>query len=117
MDVLALALTGAAMIMFVFAASGRELRRFNEIALGLVSSPWNHSFPPGADGRAAFPVARRDRDDFRTRKRHEILRGHQTPGPAPCSDVTSASAGSCSPHPGRPHGRSRHRVELPPAMA
>jgi hypothetical protein len=24
------------MIMFVFAASGRELRRFNEIALGLV---------------------------------------------------------------------------------
>ena len=26
----------AAMIMFVFAASGRELRRFNEIALGLV---------------------------------------------------------------------------------
>ena len=39
MDVLALALTGAAMIMFVFAASGRELRRFNEIALGLVSSP------------------------------------------------------------------------------
>ena len=36
MGVLALALTGAAMIMFVFAASGRELRRFNEIALGLV---------------------------------------------------------------------------------
>jgi hypothetical protein len=36
MDVLALALTVAAMIMFVFAASGRELRRFNEIALGLV---------------------------------------------------------------------------------
>jgi len=36
MDVLALVLTAAAMIMFVFAASGRELRRFNEIALGLV---------------------------------------------------------------------------------
>ena len=36
MDVLALALSVAAMIMFVFAASGRELRRFNEIALGLV---------------------------------------------------------------------------------
>ena len=36
MDILALALTAAAMIMFVFAASGRELRRVNEIALGLV---------------------------------------------------------------------------------
>ena len=36
MDVLALILTVAAMIMFVFTASGRELRRFNEIALGLV---------------------------------------------------------------------------------
>lgn len=36
MDVLALVLTVAAMIMFVFAASGRELRRFNELALGLV---------------------------------------------------------------------------------
>src|SRR6266568_4047575 len=36
MDALALALTAAAMIMFAFAASGRELRRFNEIALGLV---------------------------------------------------------------------------------
>ena len=36
MDVLALVLTTAAMIMFVFAASGREMRRFNEIALGLV---------------------------------------------------------------------------------
>ena len=36
MDILALALTIAAMIMFAFAASGRELRRFNEIALGLV---------------------------------------------------------------------------------
>ena len=36
MDALALALTIAALIMFVFAASGRELRRFNEIALGLV---------------------------------------------------------------------------------
>jgi hypothetical protein len=36
MDILALALTVAAMIMFGFAASGRELRRFNEIALGLV---------------------------------------------------------------------------------
>ena len=36
MDILALVLTVAAMVMFVFAASGRELRRFNEIALGLV---------------------------------------------------------------------------------
>jgi predicted metal-binding membrane protein len=36
MDALALVLTVAALIMFVFAASGRELRRFNEIALGLV---------------------------------------------------------------------------------
>ncbi len=36
MDVLALILTAAALIMFAFAASGRELRRFNEIALGLV---------------------------------------------------------------------------------
>jgi hypothetical protein len=36
MDLLALILTVAAIVMFVFAASGRELRRFNEIALGLV---------------------------------------------------------------------------------
>jgi hypothetical protein len=36
MDVLALALTIAAAVMFLFAATGRELRRFNEIALGLV---------------------------------------------------------------------------------
>ena len=36
MDALALILTLAALIMFVFAASGRELHRFNEIALGLV---------------------------------------------------------------------------------
>lgn len=36
MDVVALILTAAAMLMFMFAASGRELRRFNEIALGLV---------------------------------------------------------------------------------
>ncbi|HZT14532.1 MAG TPA: hypothetical protein VFA19_01165 [Gaiellaceae bacterium] len=36
MDLLALIFTVAALIMFVFAASGRELRRFNEIALGLV---------------------------------------------------------------------------------
>jgi hypothetical protein len=36
MDALALILTAAALIMFLFAASGRELRRFNEIALGLV---------------------------------------------------------------------------------
>jgi hypothetical protein len=35
-DVLALILMVAALVMFVFAASGRELRRFNEIALGLV---------------------------------------------------------------------------------
>ena len=36
MDVLALILSLAALIMFAFASSGRELRRFNEIALGLV---------------------------------------------------------------------------------
>jgi hypothetical protein len=36
MDALALILSVAAMLMFVLAASGRELRRFNEIALGLV---------------------------------------------------------------------------------
>lgn len=36
MDVLALLFMVAALVMFVFAASGRELRRFNEIALGLV---------------------------------------------------------------------------------
>ena len=36
MDALAIVLSAAAMIVFVFAASGRELRRFNEIALGLV---------------------------------------------------------------------------------
>lgn len=36
MDLLALILMIAAMVMFVFAASGRELRRFNEIAFGLV---------------------------------------------------------------------------------
>ena len=36
MDALALVLSVAAMFVFVFAASGRELRRFNEIALGLV---------------------------------------------------------------------------------
>lgn len=36
MDVLALILMIAAFVMFVFAASGRELRHFNEIALGLV---------------------------------------------------------------------------------
>jgi hypothetical protein len=36
MDTLALILIAAALIMFLFAASGRELRRFNEIALGLV---------------------------------------------------------------------------------
>jgi hypothetical protein len=36
MDILALILTAAATVMFVFAASGRELRRFNEIALGMV---------------------------------------------------------------------------------
>ena len=36
MDAVALVLSVAAMIMFVFAASGRELRRFNEIALVLV---------------------------------------------------------------------------------
>jgi uncharacterized membrane protein YccC len=36
MDLLALIVTVAALVMFLFAASGRELRRFNEIALGLV---------------------------------------------------------------------------------
>jgi hypothetical protein len=36
MDVAALVLMLAALAMFVFAASGRELRRFNEIALGLI---------------------------------------------------------------------------------
>lgn len=36
MDALALVLTITALVMFGFAASGRELRRFNEIALGLV---------------------------------------------------------------------------------
>jgi len=35
-DVLALIFTVAALVMFVFAATGRELRHFNEIALGLV---------------------------------------------------------------------------------
>ena len=36
MDALALVFMLGALVMFVFAASGRELRRFNEIALGLV---------------------------------------------------------------------------------
>jgi hypothetical protein len=36
MDVLALILMIAALLMFLFAAIGRELRHFNEIALGLV---------------------------------------------------------------------------------
>jgi hypothetical protein len=36
MDVLAFISMIAALVMFVFAASGRELRRFNEISLGLV---------------------------------------------------------------------------------
>ena len=36
MDLLALILSVAALVMFGFAASGRELRHFNEIALGLV---------------------------------------------------------------------------------
>lgn len=36
MDVLALILTLAALVMFLFAAVGRELRHFNEISLGLV---------------------------------------------------------------------------------
>jgi predicted metal-binding membrane protein len=36
MDALALVLTAAALIIFVFAASGQELRRLHEIALGLV---------------------------------------------------------------------------------
>jgi predicted metal-binding membrane protein len=36
MDLLALILISLALVFFVFAASGRELRRFNEIASGLV---------------------------------------------------------------------------------
>jgi len=36
MDLLALISMAAAFVMFCFAASGRELRHFNEIALGLV---------------------------------------------------------------------------------
>lgn len=36
MDILALILTVVALVIFAFAASGRELRRYNEIALGLV---------------------------------------------------------------------------------
>ena len=36
MDLLALILTLVALIIFAFAASGRELRRYNEIALALV---------------------------------------------------------------------------------
>jgi hypothetical protein len=36
MDLLALIFLAAAFVMFVFATLGRELRRFNEIALGLV---------------------------------------------------------------------------------
>ena len=36
MDLLALVAMIAAFVMFGFAASGRELRHFNEIALGLV---------------------------------------------------------------------------------
>jgi predicted metal-binding membrane protein len=36
MDILALICMAAALLMFLFAASGRELRHFNEIALGLV---------------------------------------------------------------------------------
>ena len=36
MDVLAFVFMVGALAMFVFASSGRELRRFNEISLGLV---------------------------------------------------------------------------------
>jgi len=36
MDPLALIFMSGALVIFVFAASGRELRHFNEIALGLV---------------------------------------------------------------------------------
>ncbi len=36
MDVLAFIFMIGALVMFVFAGSGRELRHFNEIALGLV---------------------------------------------------------------------------------
>jgi len=46
MDALALILTVAAMVMFLFAASGRELRRFNEIALGPVHLDHEHAYRP-----------------------------------------------------------------------
>ena len=36
MDLAAFILSIAGLVMFVFASSGRELRRFNEISLGLV---------------------------------------------------------------------------------
>jgi hypothetical protein len=36
MDLAALILMAGAVAMFTFAASGRELRRFNEISVGLV---------------------------------------------------------------------------------
>lgn len=36
MDVLAFIFMIGALVMFVFASMGRELRRFNEISLGLV---------------------------------------------------------------------------------
>ncbi len=36
MDILSFIAMIGALLMFVFAASGRELRHFNEIALGLV---------------------------------------------------------------------------------
>lgn len=36
MDILALVFAIGALVVFGFAASGRELRRFNEISIGLV---------------------------------------------------------------------------------
>jgi hypothetical protein len=42
------------------------------------------------------------------------FRRHETPGPAPCLEVTPASADSLSPHSGRLHGRSLCCVHLPP---
>jgi predicted Na+-dependent transporter len=62
-DILALICMAAAFVMFVFAASGRELRHFNEIALGLVF------LAAGAD----LPVHRRDEHAHRAltaRERH-----------------------------------------------
>jgi hypothetical protein len=58
MDVLALILTVAAMVMFLFAASGRELRRFNEIAVGFVTPRGGADLPVHLDHEYAhWPVS------------------------------------------------------------